>query len=239
MLLLPSMHGGRSPIDGDSWKTHAFRAFVGIFVNISIVLGVWTRTAIRWVGLEERAATDLIDVDDDGDAYASALDTIGRMSGLAWMLLPPYFAVVTKLAEASNEAPLLVLDRDIHKKLDSVVVRLLVTLLNYTALGLEVYAAVRSSAAALVWAGVVILPLLMNIERARSSKSRAKQVEGGVQNKEKSEKKRETSRKCPLTADPVKGPQTIVLNRPKTIVPLADRPTSSTLALDLLEKPLF
>lgn len=122
---------------------------MGLFVNISMVLGIWTPTTIKWTGIKQRADASHLDDEHRGDALTAVMDTVGRMAGLTYFLLPPFFAPVAKLAEAANEAPVAVFSKEMRREMDPFAVRLLVTIINLTSFGFQVHAAANSDASSL------------------------------------------------------------------------------------------
>ena len=155
LLIMPAIGGGKSSIYAEHIGHYAIILLLGVGVNLLVVFGVWTKYVLKWTNVVQRSQARRGSDDQRGDAYAGTMDTIGRVAGLAWMLLPPYFAIVTKLAEASSDAPLVVAE-PIGPELDPRPVRMFVAALNYTSLAFQVHAAATASATSLVAAAAIV-----------------------------------------------------------------------------------
>jgi hypothetical protein len=136
----------------------AYMLFGAVAMLILTMLGIWTNWAIKYSALNKRARSGVKLFNADlGTAYGETIDAVSRLSGMFFILFWPPLIILSKLGDASAEAPIWVADRAIVDLIDPAWQRIIIWITNMIAFALQIVAVVAPSADALVAAAALIV----------------------------------------------------------------------------------
>lgn len=136
----------------------AYMLFGAVAMLVLTMLGVWTNWAIKYSGLHKRARSGVKMFNADlGTAYGETIDAVSRLSGMFFILFWPPLIIISKIGDASAEAPIWVADRAIVDLIDPAWQRIIIWITNMIAFALQIVAVVAPSADALVAAAALIV----------------------------------------------------------------------------------
>jgi hypothetical protein len=156
------------PRDKDVWSSlpyswsfvqkALYMLFGAVRMLLETTLGVWTRWAIKYSSLEKRARSGVKMFNADlGTAYGETMDAVSRLSSMFFILFWPPLIIISKLGEASAEAPIWVADQAVVDLIDPRWQRVIIWTTNLVAFVLQILAVVLPSADALIAAAALIV----------------------------------------------------------------------------------